>query len=198
MKCKFINLEGRPDRHQEFLKEVSWMPELEVERIKGVKSRVGEDGCTQSHLLALRSIDEFPTMVCEDDCVFIHSWTYIESIMDQLPEGWDALWLGANLQTPLKQYSTNLFHLRDAYCLHATIYNSKKMIDYILENHNTPSGKNLDVFYHKEVFNRFNCFITYPMCANQRDGVSNICGDWTSFGDELEERFEKMTRNGNS
>jgi GR25 family glycosyltransferase involved in LPS biosynthesis len=192
MKGLVINLDGRPDRYMEFLQQEFPFP---VERIRAIKSKIGEDGCTQSHLLALRSIKEFPTVVFEDDAVMLHPWDhFVQAIMMQLPLDYDALWLGANLQAPLKQYSPNLYELKDAYCLHAVIYNSQEMVDYILENHNTPSGKNLDIFYHSDVFDKFRCFITYPMCATQRAGVSNICNDYTDFAFELQERFEKMTK----
>jgi hypothetical protein len=186
-----INLDGRPDRYMEFIQQE--FP-FKVERIKAIKSRIGEDGCTQSHLLALRTIKEFPTVVFEDDAKMLVAWSYVEKIMQELPVDWDGLWLGVNLQSPLEQYSTHLYKLTDAYCLHAVIYNSQEMIDYILENHNTPSGKNLDIFYHSHVFDRFNCYCVSPMCATQRAGVSNICNDWTDFADELQERFEKMTK----
>lgn len=185
-----INLDGRPDRLETFRRQE--FP-FEVKRIKAIKSRIGEDGCTQSHLLALRSITEFPTFIAEDDCKMLVPWSEVEKAMSQLPNDFDALWLGANLQRPLKRYSDNLFILREAYCLHATIYNSQRMIDFILNNHNTPSGKNLDIFYHDVVMERFNCYAVFPMCANQRDGVSNICGDYTCYGDELAERYVKMT-----
>lgn len=192
MKGLVINLEGRPDRLEAFRKQE--FP-FEVKRIKAIKSRIGEDGCTQSHILALRSITEFPTFIAEDDCKMLFDWSYVEAIMKQLPADYDALWLGANLQRPLKRYSDNLFILRDAYCLHATIYNSQRMIDFILNNHNTPSGKNLDIFYHDVVMERFRCFITAPMTATQMAGVSNICMEYTDFADELMERYIAMTTN---
>lgn len=186
-----INLDGRKDRLDSFMQQ-EYLP-FPFQRIRAIKSRIGEDGCTQSHLLALRSIVTYPALICEDDCVFLYHWSYIEKFISALPETWDALWLGANLQAPLTQYSPLLYHLEKAYCLHAVIYNSKEMVDYVLHNHNTPSGKNLDIFYHEQIFSRFRCFIPRDMCANQRDGVSNICGDYTAYGDELAERYVKMT-----
>jgi GR25 family glycosyltransferase involved in LPS biosynthesis len=199
MRAFVINLEGRPDRLEAFRRQE--FP-FKVERIQAIKSRIGEDGCTQSHLLALRSITEFPTVVFEDDAVLKYPWHTdypdlfwsVEKIMKQLPDDYDGFWLGANLQSPLKRYSDNLFHLYGAYCLHAVVYNSQAMVDYVLQNHDTPSGRNLDIFYHNEVFKRFKCFISSPQLCVQSAGVSNICGDWTNYAPELEERFTLMTK----
>lgn len=186
-----LNLDGRPDRLKEFQKQE--FP-FHITRLSAVRAGCGEDGCTQSHLMALSSICEYPKVVFEDDCVMLEPWSVVEKAMSQLPKDYDALWLGANLQHKLERYSENLFRLKEAYCLHAVIYNSPAMVEYILQNHNTPSGKNLDIFYHREVFERFKCFITAPMCATQRAGVSNICMNYTDFAGELMENFIKNTK----
>jgi len=190
MRAFVINLDRRPDRLKEFYRNKFPFP---VERFSAVDGACGEDGCTQSHLNILRSQTEFPFVVFEDDCDMLRGWDVVEAAMKQLPADWDALWLGATLYKPLQRYSPNLFILRKAYALQAVIYNSQRMINYILKNHNTPSGKNLDIFYHYQVQKCFNCFIVYPLVAGQRSGMSDISKIHQDFNDEIIPRYNKYT-----
>lgn len=186
-----INLDRRTDRWDAFCKQEFPFP---IERMSGVVASCGEDGCTASHLKAIRSITEFPTIVFEDDCQMIQPWSVVENAMSQLPPTWDALFLGATLTRPIIRYSPNLFELKRAYCLHAVIYNSQKMIDFVVKNHHTRPGKNLDIFYRKEVLDTFNCFITYPIVAIQASGISDICEDYVEYGvKEMIDTYNKFT-----
>lgn len=184
-----INLDSRPERWQ-FFQEHNKFP-FTVERFPAIKASSGEDGCTMSHLTVIKSQTEFPFLVCEDDCLMIQPWSMVETAMAQLPSDWDALWLGATLTRPLKKHSSNLYHLRYSYCLHAVIYNTPRMVNYVLDNHHTPLGKNLDIFYYRDVQNKFNCFITCPLCATQTEGYSDIAkkatGSWI-----IEESYNKF------
>lgn len=175
-----INLDSRPERWQ-FFQEHNKFP-FEIERFSAIEAPSGEDGCTLSHLAVIKNQTEFPFIVFEDDCLMTKPWSIVDTAMKQLPYNWDALWLGATLTRPLKKYSLNLYHIERAYCLHAVIYNTPRMVNYILNNHHTPPGKNLDIFYYKELQHRFNCFITYPLCATQTEGYSDIAkkatGSW--------------------
>jgi GR25 family glycosyltransferase involved in LPS biosynthesis len=177
MKATVINLDSRPERMVKFAKNK--FPFV-VERFSAFNG--GENGCTSSHLNVIKSHTEFPFVVFEDDCVMLEPWEMVKDAMEQLPFDWDALWLGATLTRQLKRYSRNLFRLNRAYCLHAVIYNTQRMVDYILHNHNTQSGRNLDIFYYHQVQQMFNCFITYPIMATQSEGISDIAnketGSW--------------------
>ena len=185
-----INMDSRPERYREFRENAIPFP---VQRVSGHVASCGEDGCRDSHLSILERENEFPFVVFEDDCVLMQPWSMVQQAMVQLPKDWDALWLGANLRTPVSRYSDNLFRIRNAYALHAVIYNSKRMVKYILENHKTPSGINLDVFYGRNVQHKFNCFITYPMVANQRKGYSDITKREVDYYDELNDVYKIRT-----
>jgi len=194
MKAFVINLDRRPERLEAFRKNQFPFP---VERVSAVDRECGEDGCTLSHLSVIGSQTEFPFVVFEDDCDMLLGWDVVETAMSQLPPMWDALWLGATLYKPLKRYSRNLFILRNAFALQAVIYNSKRMVDFILKNHNTPHGQNLDIFYYKEVQNRFSCYIVYPLVAGQRSGMSDISKKHQDFNDEIIPRYNQHTDNAN-
>lgn len=129
-----------------------------------------------SHLAILQTQTEFPVAVFEDDCVLLKPWSFIEESMSQLPSDWDALWLGATLQAPIERYSPNLFRLTKGHALHAVIYNSPIMIDYMVTHYNRKDFKVLDVLtaYHAQL--KFKCFVTYPIAATQRSCMSDING----------------------
>ena len=176
MKAFVMNLESRPDRMAEFQKNI--FP-FEVERFNAIKTYPGWKGCTASQLTILALQNEFPFIVFEDDCVLLQPWSVAENAMKQLPEDWDLLYLGATLMNPIERYSENLFRLKTAYCAHAIIYNSKRVVDYILNNYqrffrNSPERNTLDVFYFTEIQEKFNCYIVSPLVATQRPGFSDI------------------------
>ena len=101
--------------------------------------------------------------------------------------------MGANLRKPLDRYSDNLFKLMHGYCLHAVIYNSKRMVDFILNHHDTPPGKNLDIYICKVIQKQFNCFIVDPLCATQLSDKSDIANVETNNFDEIQTNFKRFT-----
>ena len=191
MRAFIINLDSRPDRLESFLKQS--FP-FEVERFPGVVAERGQDGCAASHLAVIGRQTDFPFVVFEDDCMLIRPWSIVEEAMSQLPADWDALWLGAMVKQRLKRYSCNLYRLKRAYSLHAVIYNTKRMVDYIVTQHYRTNGENLDVFYCHEVQARFNCFITYPIVATQRSDVSDIGGKFTNNAEDIVTYYNTYVR----
>jgi hypothetical protein len=176
MRIYVINLDRRPERMDSFNKNK--FP-FAVERFSAIESANGQDGCNESHFAIMRQHTELPLFILEDDCVMVEPWEEVERAMCQLPPDWDALWLGGTLDAPLSRYSENLFRLRQCYCTHAIIYNSQRMIDYILSNFDAfkptiTNKKIIDVFYYEKVQEKFNCYITYPMMAVQAEGYSDI------------------------
>jgi GR25 family glycosyltransferase involved in LPS biosynthesis len=165
-----------------------------VNRFSALTSSCGEDGCTNSHLSILKKQKEFPFAVFEDDCLLIQPWKIVEKAISQLPNDCDALWLGANLRQPLERYSNNLFRLKKAWCLHGVIYFTQRIVDYILENHNTPSGINIDTFYCKDVQYNFNCFIVSPMVTVQCADFSDIAKKKTNNYVELIDNYRRYTK----
>jgi len=182
MRGYVINLDIRPDRLEDFRK---YQLPFEVERIPAIETPAGQDGCYLSHLIAIQKQTEFPFVVFEDDCVLVKPWSTVVKIMKQLPPDWDGLWLGATLKRPLLKYSKNLYKLRFAYALHAVIYGSKRMVDYIVKNNNRRPGDNIDVFYRNHVMPNFNCFITYPLIAIQKSDYSDIGKGITGHSEEM-------------
>lgn len=194
MKAFVVNLDSRPDRLESFQKNN--FP-FEVERFPGLVMETGEDGCTYSTLTILErqlAKNEFPFIIFEDDCKMIQPWSLVEKAMAQLPADWDGLWLGTNPRKRLYRYSPNLFRLIGGYTSHAIMYNSRRMAEYILNNHNTPKGKNLDIFYYHVVESKFNCYVVYPLAATQLSDFSDIAKVYTNNEDEIAKNYKRFTQ----
>jgi hypothetical protein len=183
-----INLDHRPDRLEAFQKQN--FP-FHIERFSGIIDKDGEVGCKKAHLGILTKQHKFPFVVFEDDCQLINDCCYVDKAMQQLPENWDMLYVGANLQEPLERYSENLFHLHGAWCAHAIIYNSQRVVDYIVENKDKKAA--LDDLCKTEVEKKFNCFVVYPMVAIQRGSNSNVVPGYRDYRKLLEDNFAKHT-----
>ena len=171
-----INLDRREDRMVSFNKNK--FP-FEVKRFSAIETSDGTMGCNLSHLSILEQQSEFPFAIIEDDCKMVAPWSDVENAMSQLPDDWDALWLGATLDGKIERYSANLFRLKKGYCTHFVIYNTPKIVNYIIEELPkfiaTTKGKPIiDLFYYEYIQRIFNCYITYPMMALQAEGYSDI------------------------
>jgi len=182
-----INLADRQDRWQEFKKQS--LP-FEVERIDAFKDSIGWFGCRVSYLEALKKVDGV-TLIMEDDCLFLKDWEFISGIMEQLPEDWDALYLGATLNQPLCWYSDNLYFLQGGWTTHAILYNGDKIAKYVLRE--AAHVRKIDVFLANNVQPKFKCFITYPLCATQAPSYSDITRRQQDYA-IIKERYEKYVR----
>ncbi len=194
MKVYVINLDSRPERWEEFKRNNSDKIPYELERFSGIVAKPGDLGCAQSHIAIMKKQDKYPFAILEDDCVLLHAWDMVVRTMIQLPPNWDALWLGANLTRPLQRWSKNSFILKRAYTTHAIIYNTKKIPDFVIKNYNPKANDRtwiLDVFYYQYVFNNFHCFITYPLCATQAEGYSDVADKKTDSW-VIQESYEKF------
>jgi len=189
MKTYCISLRDRPDRRELARREFE---RLGIDPIwfDAIRKPRGHDGCAASHLKLFSEVDEFPVMITEDDVEFIN-YEMLPTCMEQLPAGWDMLYLGATLNEPLEQYSDNLFRLRRGWTSHAIIYSNPAPMRYIAERYG--DGRNIDVIMADEVQSRFMCFITYPLLATQRPGVSDIICKFTDYS-AIKTRYDKYTK----
>jgi GR25 family glycosyltransferase involved in LPS biosynthesis len=147
-----------------------------------------------SHLAIMKEQTEFPFAVFEDDCLLLHPWEKVIEAMSQLPQDWDALWLGATLQKPIERYSDNLYRLKNGHALHAVIYNSKPLINFAIANYTRERFKVLDVLTAYTIQHKFNCYITYPLVATQRACVSDINGRFLDNYNEIINSYNKYTK----
>lgn len=169
MKNFIINLDRRPDRWA-ITREHFHNNGIQVTRFTGIPNKIGWKGCLASHLVLIgMNKNEVAFGIYEDDCEFIGDLNLLEVAIRELPSNWDLLYLGASPQEPQERYSDHLFSLKNAWTTHAIIYHTRVggAVEYIL-NHN--HDQKWDVFLAKEIQPNFNCFITYPILATQREG----------------------------
>jgi len=175
MVCNVINRDERTDRWtvvEKHLKDNGFNP-IRFSAIEG-----GWRGCRDSHLWLLFENRKYKyTIIFEDDIEFLvdDPIPLIYQIMDELPLNFDALYLGASPQEPFEWYTPHLFKMGKAFCTHATIWHNRKggAVEYIL-NHVDKIDK-IDVFFSDYVYPDFNCYLSSPMIASQRQTQSDCC-----------------------
>ena len=181
-----LTLADRPEKWQKFESQEFPFP---IRKHEGVKASPGGVGCRDSHFEILQSIEGVAT-VFEDDCFMLQDGETISRIMKELPNDWDALYLGATLNQKIEQYSEGLYLLQNAYTTHAIIYNGRKIPDFVLQYRD--DIRKIDVFYAEVVQANFNCFITAPLCATQRPGYSDVINRAVDYS-VIERRYNEFT-----
>lgn len=182
-----INLKERGDRWDQFIQQKLPFP---VERFEAIKDSIGWVGCRASYLAVLKKTSGL-SFIMEDDCEFLFDWSFIESIMEQLPADWDCLYLGATLNETLNRYSENLYCLQKGWTTHAILFNGRKVPDFILSHEK--DIRKIDVFMANHVQPKFNCFITYPMTATQRASYSDIIRHFQDYS-VIKQRYEMYVK----
>lgn len=197
MKAYIINL---PDEHEKLnrtMSELTKVPNIvtEVEVIRAYKTAPGWHGCRESHLYALSQAPHEPFMIVEDDFVFCvdNPEEVIKSALSQLQDKampWAGLWLGATLNEPIKRVDQDLLYLTGAFTTHAIIWNgASKAISDILDSR--ANEHKIDVYLKDVIQEQYNCFLTRPMVANQRNGFSHIRNKDVNTGDLIAESYKK-------
>jgi len=136
----------------------------------------------------------FPVAIFEDDCIMLEPWSVVEEAMNQLPPAWDALYLGANLQKPVERYSENLYKLFAGHATHAVIYNSRRLIDFVIDHYNVRDYRCFDVLMAYEAQKLFNVFTIYPLVATQRACMSDINDKFLDNYATIVDSYAKMIK----
>ena len=191
MKYVYINLDSRLDRRSLFEQECEKM-NLQVERFPAVFWIPGGIGCCISHLDVLkRAKEEGVSELCvfEDDFEFLISKEQFQEVLRSLPEDYDVVMLGYNLQQG-EEYSEKFGRTLEAqttsgYIIHQRAYD--KLIAvwseglrlyelnpeyhwlYILDQSWKPLQKELR-WYH-----------TLPRVGKQRSGWSDLSQSFVEY-----------------
>jgi GR25 family glycosyltransferase involved in LPS biosynthesis len=174
-----INLERRPERWEESLMEFDKLGITDkVIRFNAIESPDSSYGNHLSHASILRYAVEQKldnVLIFEDDVEFfpgaIRNLT--NSIKD-LPEDWDMFYLGANLDS-YKAYKVtpHLAKLTGAFATHAYAIRHTLFSKLIDINTDVTTIHN-DVSYANLIHPNYNCFLTLPLVAGQRESYSDI------------------------
>jgi GR25 family glycosyltransferase involved in LPS biosynthesis len=176
LKTYLINRDDRPERlahaREELIKQ-----NLNAHVFKAIVTSPGWIGCRDSHMHIMELCrNEVSFLILEDDVLFLHDfYENIMQAMEELPENWDALFLGASPQEPFERYSEHLFKMGKAYTTHAIIWHPRHegAVEYILSHKH--HIKKIDMFFTQEVFPKFNCFLINPLLVTQRQFKSDTC-----------------------
>jgi GR25 family glycosyltransferase involved in LPS biosynthesis len=173
-----INRDDRPERWADVQKEFNRIGMTAVFRFPAVITSPGWHGCRESHLAILEMNKyEDGVIIFEDDVVFLRDAvsSMVDALNQLIVETTDCLYLGASPKEPQERYSKNLFKLNNAHTTHAIFWHNRKggAVEYILE-HKQDIGK-WDDFLANVIQPKFNCFVTYPMIATQRQYLSDTC-----------------------
>lgn len=171
-----INLDKRVERWYYVREHMAEMG-IKVTRFPAIEAKPGWVGCRESHLEILQKTPIGDIIaIYEDDVKFLQPWSVVFNAMNQLPEDWHCLYLGASPKEPQERYSENLFKLRNAHVTHAIVWNvrHKGAVEYLL-THKSDIRK-WDDYLATAIQTNFNCFLCYPLVATQRQFSSDTCG----------------------
>jgi len=212
-----INLKERTDRWESCLKNFEKYEISNYERIDAIKvnghlpsKRKGQIGCSLSFAKCFdKIINEkiSKVLIFEDDFEFkLEKKELFEklnkSIFD-LPDDWDSIYLGGTVISdygylPLQKYTTNLYKLQSAHCLHSTGFSLngvQKIINFFGNTENWHVNlinqyEAIDIFFAKNYQKETNSFITSELLCYQKINKSNI-------EDNIYDYSEWMNRNFN-
>ena len=137
LKTMIINLDKRPDRYEQAQKEMERFLITDYNRLPAFELASALWGNSRSHL---KCLELGANLIFEDDIFFIDGAREIfEKAVQQLPDDWDMVYLGGNVEYPLKRVSKNLFKCEYTWGTNAILY-SEKGRKKVLENYKLLTG----------------------------------------------------------
>lgn len=183
-----INLAKRPDRLEQVTSELNNQG-IEFERFEAIEDSAGWIGFNKSIKAVFEKYKDVENLfLFEDDCYFEKYFN--RDVLQELPDDYDAFWLGANLQSfHEKRYSQNLSILENAWTTHAVLY-SKKFRDWCLENW---SGELIfDEWMRINALPVRKCFVLNPMIAFQRPSNSDIVNGYADYSEAWQRAKQQL------
>jgi GR25 family glycosyltransferase involved in LPS biosynthesis len=208
-----INLDSRPDRWNEVQQEFEALGVSSYERFPGVIAHSGRLGCSRAICGAIdKALAEEcrAVLICEDDLHFPRGGEYtnrkLQAAISQLPEDWDALYLGATLTNqfhakPVEKYSADLLKLKSAFTTHAIAYSRKGLLAFKQAFEPSDSWGDsivaayeaIDVYLAKDYLHKNNCYITNELLSFQRPSHSDICNNYQDYIGLMQGTFDHFT-----
>lgn len=131
-------------------------------------------------------------LIFEDDLNIINKGIneIMPQVIEQIPEEWMELRLGANIPQPhlATIYSDVLLRVKRMLALHASAY-SRECMEAIIS---LPKQLPIDVSVANWIQHLGQSYCTYPFLISQRDGFSDIEQRQTFYKPFLEDRYQKV------
>jgi GR25 family glycosyltransferase involved in LPS biosynthesis len=178
MKAYVINLDHRTDRWA----ECQDLP-FELIRYRALPHQHGWQGLLATMHELFNAIDG-PALILEDDAVMVRDIEHLHRAIADLPDNFDMLMLGANIQAPVSRHSKHLNTTFGAWTTHAIYYSDAfiKEMRPIIADLTVP----IDEYYRVEIHPRGRSYICKPMVAYQRASHSDIMGTMADYHDIFE------------
>ena len=179
-----INLRKRVDRLLEVTEELEKY-NIPFQLITAIENENGAEGLRQTvENIFKNSIEKKheQILIFEDDNYFLHDPNPImEVAVKELPEYWHILYLSGQASNGFnRRHSSSLLQLDTCYSTNAWAISNQGMKEILAAELKAP----IDNSVVDSVQKQQKSFITYPLLASQRAGVSDIGGtfiDWNSF-----------------
>ena len=187
-----INLPERTDRLLEVAEELyKW--QIPYELVNAVKHEKGAEGLRITVEKIFREAiakNWESVLIFEDDAVFVDSCgnpnDTMNEVVKQLPKNWDILYLGAQCTTGFKlRTSPNLLLVENAYATHAWAISLHGMKEILAAGLEAP----IDNCIVAKIQSHGTTYITYPLLATQRPGISDIGNTYINWQPFIENRY---------
>lgn len=176
-KAILINLDKRTDRLEQFNEQAVELG-ITYERLPAIELDNPINGCKASHLIALTKYDTDIIFVFEDDSAFVEDFeAKLNKAMDNLPDDWDMVYLGANLVDTKK---VNDYWHKSYRCCSTHAYAVKKeALPKLIESANNYDG-HIDMAYSL-VHPELNVYLARPTLVYQVAGHSDLQGESVDY-----------------
>jgi GR25 family glycosyltransferase involved in LPS biosynthesis len=180
-----INLDQRQDKWRASINELS--PHFNLERVSAIKNDWGWLGLWQTFKNIFQEC-KGDVLIFEDDATYRGWATSLQNAINDLPDCWEMLMLGANIKDlRLDRINNNLARTYGAWTTHAILYSHKFAKEMAELNLDIP----IDEYFRTIVHPRGNSYVVYPFLSYQRPSDSDIeqgFKDYTNLFQESENR----------
>ena len=185
MIAKVINLDLRRDKWRACEMELG--PHFELERVSAIRNDWGWLGLWQTFKQIFAQADG-DILIFEDDATYRGWATHLQNAINDLPQGWEMLMLGANIKDQrLDRINKTLARTYGAWTTHAIYYSHSLCKEMASLDLTVP----IDEYFRTVVHPRGNSYVVYPFLSYQRPSESDIEGgykDYTNLFVESENR----------
>jgi hypothetical protein len=133
------------------------------------------------------------TLIIEDDILLKDGWQdKWKEAEPHIPEDWDMLYMGANLQRYSYEYNEHWVKIGGCWTGHCFGLN-RKSAQYILDEFNKDEFVVGDaLFMHLQQYQKINAYLINPMFAYQRPGWSDLQDKWVDYNGMMDSNFGKF------
>ena len=175
MIAKVINLDSRRDKWRACEMELG--PHFKLERVPAIRHEWGWLGLWQTFKQIFAQADG-DILIFEDDATYRGWATHLQNAINDLPQGWEMLMLGANIKDQrLDRINNTLARTYGAWTTHAIYYSHSLCKEMATLDLTVP----IDEYFRTIVHPRGNSYVVYPFLSFQRPSDSDIEGGYKDY-----------------